>query len=186
MEKVIAAKKKQVNTILELLKDGNMSSEGFKSSDQPWFMSEEKLDKIVLNNNFTPEVPDNLNLHIKILYNMIDPDREIYLGEWTIMSLNQVLKIYKDYCSEGQKNVFDIAYRYMGMGHIEVLSCNLYNHLLFYHPDGGSNGYDRMDNHKKIIKFNYKDYEYMVFTNWAKKVKDDIKDKETNEDNNLE
>ena len=174
MEKVIAAKKKQVNTILELLKDGKMSSEGFKSSDQPWFMSEKKLNEIILNNNFTPKVPDSLNRHIKILYNMIDSDRETYLGEWTIMSLKQSLKIYKDYCSEGQKNVFDIAYRYRGMGHIEVLSCNLYNHLLFYRPDGGSNGYDRIYNHEKVIKFDYKDYEYMVFTKWAQEVKDEI------------
>ena len=174
MEKVIAAKKKQVNNILELLKDGKMSSEGFKSSDQPWFMSEKKLNKILLNNNFTPEVPDSLNRHIKILYNMIDSDRETYLGDWTIMSLKQALEKYKGYCSEGQKNVFDIAYRYRGMGHIEVLSCNLYNHLLFYRPDGGSNGYDRIYNHEKIIKFDYKDYEYMVFTKWAQEVKNDI------------
>ena len=66
MEKVIASKKKQVNNILELLKDGKISSEGFKSSDQPWFMSEEKLVKIV-----KPIVLNNL-FYYNILLNKYD------------------------------------------------------------------------------------------------------------------
>ena len=30
-------------------------------------------------------------------------------------------KRYKELCSKGQTNVFDIGYRYLGMGHIEML-----------------------------------------------------------------
>ena len=48
--------------------------------------------------------------------------------------------------------IFDIAYRYMGMGHIEVLSCDLSTHRLYTRPDGGSNGYDREINHEVMTK----------------------------------
>ena len=171
MEKVIAAKKKQVNNVLDLLKGAKISSPGFKSSDQPCFMSEEKVDDFVMSNKSIPELPDGLNRHIKILYEIIGPDKEVYIGDWTIMSLNEALERYKIYCSEGQKNVFDIGYKYAGMGHIDVIACNIYNHLLFNHHDGGSNGYDRIYNHDKMVKYDYKVYEYMVYTNWAEGIK---------------
>ena len=32
------------------------------------------------------------------------------------MSLEQTIENYKNFCSKGQKNVFDIGYRYLGMG----------------------------------------------------------------------
>ena len=87
-----------------------------------------------------------------------------------MMSLNEVLENYKKLCSEGQETVFDIGYRYKGMGHIEVLSCNLYNHLLFYRMDGGSNDWDREANYKNIINFNYQEYQYFYFTDWLNRV----------------
>ena len=82
------------------------------------------------------------------------------------MSLDESLKRYNELCSKGQKNVFDIGYRYLGMGHIEMLSCNLYNHILFYRRDGGSSGYDCEYNYKKLLEFNYKEYEYFYFNKW--------------------
>ena len=53
---------------------------------------------------------------------------------------------------EEQKPVFDIAYRYEGMGHVTVISCDLNNHLLFERRDGGANGYEREDNYKDLLK----------------------------------
>ena len=174
MTSIIEAKKKQTETILELLKDCKVSKEKYKSSIEPFFLSDSSKDFKV---GFTsiPELPDNLNRHFKIFYEVIgDPKIEIYIGEWTMMSLDEVLEKYNHYCSEGQKNVFDIGYRYMGMGHIEVLSCNLYNHLLFYRMDGGSNGWDREANYKDIINFDYQKYEYFYFTDWLKKVNEGL------------
>ena len=40
------------------------------------------------------------------------------------------------------------------MGHVEMLHCNLYISLLFIRMDGGSNGWDREYNYKKVINFN--------------------------------
>ena len=69
-----------------------------------------------------------------------------------VLSLDEAREQYEDYCDHNQFNVFNIAYRYRGMGHVEVLSCNLYNHLLFLRYDGGSNGYERADNYNDESK----------------------------------
>ena len=49
--------------------------------------------------------------------------------------LNECLKIYNDYLSKSQTKIFDIATQYMGMGHYNVLSCDL-NMQIFYTYDG--------------------------------------------------
>ena len=82
------------------------------------------------------------------------------------MSLKQCMERYNEFCKEGQKDVFDIGYRYMGLGHIEMISCDLKTHLLFYRPDGGSNGYDRYDNYQNILKNGPDKYEKFFFTKW--------------------
>ena len=168
MDKSLKEKTKQVNTILELLKKSKLSNEEYKSTDQPCFMNGENND-FKIDYKPVPEMPDNLNRHFKLFYEILgNPDIEVYIGDWTIMSFNEALKQYKQYCEEGQTNIFNIGYRYLGMGHIEVLSCNLYNHLLFLRNDGGSNGWDREYNHKKIINFDYKEYEYLYFNQFLK------------------
>ena len=38
-----------------------------------------------------------------------------------------------DECKDNTDNVvFDFGFRYMGMGHVQMISCNLYNHLLLF------------------------------------------------------
>lgn len=166
MDKITEAKKKQLKTILNLLEKSKVSVEGYESSQQPFFMKDVSSD-FKINHKPIPDLPDSLNRHFKMFYQVVgDPDREIYINDWTIMSLNEAMKQYKDYCKNGQTNVFNIGYKYAGMGHVEVLSCNLYNHLLFKRGDGGSNGWDREYNYKKIINFNHKEYEYFYFNEW--------------------
>ena len=69
-----------------------------------------------------------------------------------------------------QKNVFDIGFQYIGLGHIEVLSCDLTNHLLFKRRDGGSNGWDREDNYKDLMNYKTGDSEYIYFNEWKKEL----------------
>ena len=76
------------------------------------------------------------------------------------------MKHYQDYCENGQKDIFNIGYRYLGMGHIQVISCDLNSNLLFYRPDGGSNGYDRMENYNEIIQNGSKKYKHFFFSDW--------------------
>lgn len=52
------------------------------------------------------------------------------------------------------------------MGHITVISCDLNTHLLFYRPDGGSNGYDRQYNYEEIVKNGSDKYDKFYFSKW--------------------
>ena len=74
--------------------------------------------------------------------------------------------MYEGFCKDGQVAVFDVGFQYYGLGHIRVLACDLENHLLFYRPDGGSNGWDREANYKKLINYDKNEYEYMYFSEW--------------------
>lgn len=162
----INEKTKQINKILNLLNKSKLSDEGFKSTKQPFFCKENKND-FLIGYKTIKEMPTNLNRNFKLLFEIVgNPEKEIYINEWTILSFNEALSQYKSYCDEGQFNVFNLAYRYIGLGHIEVLSCNLFNNLLFLRRDGGSNGWDREANHKEIIKFDYKNYKYFYFYHW--------------------
>ena len=80
-----------------------------------------------------------MNKNIIDIYNIIgNKKKELYLGEWTIMSFENALNRYNELLSLNVIDVFDIGYRYLGMGHIELLCCDLESHLLFFRRDGGS------------------------------------------------
>ena len=52
-----------------------------------------------MNHKNLPEIPESLNRHIKVMYELIgDPNIEVYIGEWTILSLSKSLQNYKQYC----------------------------------------------------------------------------------------
>jgi len=68
-----------------------------------------------------------------LLYHIIGNPKKNYKREWTLFSLENALEIYNDYIKNGQSNVFDIGYKYLGMGRIELISCYMKTNLLFYH-----------------------------------------------------
>ena len=112
-------------------------------------------------------LPDGLNNNIKIIYKILNnPNKEIYINEWTLLSVNKALNNYNEYCEHGQTTVFDIGFKYEGMGHLTVISCDLENNLLFFRPDGGSNGYDRAINFKKLISEGSKNKNKFFFSTW--------------------
>lgn len=168
MDKHIQEKRKQINSVKELLKDAKISSEGYDSAMIPFFAndihSEFKEDFKDI-----PEIPESLNRHIILLYKIIgNPKVEVYIKDYTIMSLEKCLERYKTLCEEGQELVFDFAYRYMGMGHVEMLSCDLTNHLLFKRDDGGANGWEREAHYNELLNYKPGDKKYLFFTQWKK------------------
>ena len=168
MSKFISQKTEQIRKVNNILKNARLSEDNHKSTSEPFFIGSKSQD-FEIGHNTIPELPDNLNRNFKTFYEIVgNPKKEVYINEWTIMSLDESLKRYKELCNNSQKNVFDIGYRYLGMGHIEMLSCNLYNHLLFYRNDGGSSGIEREYNYKKLLEFNYRDYKYFYFNQWYK------------------
>lgn len=164
-----AKKSKQISKILAVLNNTTISSTDYISSKEPFFRNDSNTIAFQQYNNLfvDAQIPEGLNRNIKILYQILGHQkREIYYGPWTIMSLNEALERYKVICANGQSNVFDIGYKYDGMGYINVLSCDLTNHLLFYRLDGGSNDYDRQYNFNELIKNGAQPYEKFYFSKW--------------------
>lgn len=166
---VLASQIRNINKILKILQQSKVSCNYYDSTQKPFFSSDNNSNKFVINfqslSNYN--IPETLNRNIILIYKILgDPTKEIYIGEWTILSLDKALKNYKEYSKNGQNNVFDIGYRYLSMGHIEVISCDLKSHLLFYRHDGGSNGYDRQINYNNIIKHGSENCEKFFFSKW--------------------
>jgi hypothetical protein len=157
---------KPINQILEVLNKGTISTNNYTSSDKPLFMKN-NAESFKQYNNLKLQIPENVNRNVKLIYEIFgNEQKEIYLDEWTIMSLEEALKRYKEFCAQGQDNVFDIGFRYLGMGHIEIISCDLKSHLLFYRPDGGSNDWDRITNVNELIQKGSTPYDKFHFYKW--------------------
>jgi hypothetical protein len=74
------------------------------------------------------------------------PNRAIAIREWTLYSLNQTIKNIMQLTEENSTITWtNIGHRYMGLGHVEVLRMDIESGDLFIQPDGGSNGYERVD-----------------------------------------
>ena len=162
--------RKTTEEILKVLKKGSISKEEYQSTQEPFFCNDprsESFDIEFNNNEIYKDIPLGLNRNIILIYKILgNPKKEIYLGRWTILSLEEALKQYKDYCEKGQKKIYNIGYKYLGMGHVQVVSCDLDSHLLFYRNDGGSNGYDRIANYEDIINNGSKNHKQFFFTEW--------------------
>ena len=152
--------------ILEVLNQSMISTDNYTSSNQPFF-KKDNSELFTQYNNLKLEIPENVNNNVKLIYEIFGNEKkEIYLDEWTIMSLEEALKRYKELCKQGQNNVFDIGFRYLDMGHIEMISCDLQSHLLFYRRDGGSNDLDRINNLNELIQKGSTPYEKFHFYKW--------------------
>lgn len=86
-----------------------------------------------------------------------DASTELYVGEWTIMSIAEMRRLREAYEADLQTLVTPFAHRYMGLGHVEVLAWNPEDRVVFRYQDGGSNGYDRQYNYSRVIKFSAAD-----------------------------
>ena len=166
MDYITKKKIKTITQILEVLNKGTISTKNYTSTDKPFFMKN-STESFKQYNELKLQIPENLNNNVKLIYEIFGNEKkEIYLDEWTIMSLEEALQKYKDICEQGQNNVFDIGYQYLGMGHIEMISCDLKSHLLFYRPDGGSNGWDRINNLNELIQKGSTPYDKFHFYKW--------------------
>lgn len=160
---------KQIDKIIKVLETATISDDDYNSTNQPFFNKDPQNREFKINSKKINDsiIPNSLNRNIILIYKLLgNTSKEIYLKEWTIFSLDKALNIYNNYCENGQTNIFDIGFKYMGMGHVDVISCDLKSHLLFFRPDGGSNGYDRENNFNNIIKNGSTPYDKFIFTKW--------------------
>ena len=165
----IAKKTALINKLLERLKTAFISSNDYVSSNEPFFRNDDSAQPFQQYNKLfiNEQLPEGLNHNIKLLYELLgNQKKEIYYGQWTIMSVEEALTRYKNLCSQGQTNVFTIGYKYGGMGYIDLLNCDLKSHLLFYSVDGGSNDYDRCYNANNLITNGSTPYDKFYFSDW--------------------
>ena len=162
---------KRIRMIEDVLNSGTISSKGYDSTQEPFMVKDNKQEKFTINFDSVVDLPEGLNQNIALIYKILgDPEREVYIKDWIIMSLNKVTKIYKEYCNGGQTGIVDIAFTYLGMGHINVMSCDLETHNILFHRDGGSNGWDRDANFKETIEMKPNDVRQYYFTDWFNKL----------------
>ena len=167
-------KTRNVQKILNFLNKGHKSQEDYVGSDMPFFMKNESTE-FQIGHHVIPELPNGLNHDVVNMYKIIgNPLSEVYVNDWTFMSVNQTLQVYNDRCNNGQKLVFDIGYMYIGMGHIKVLSCDLNTGELFYRIDGGGDDHAREYHKNLIMNYDKKDYKYMNFDTFVEETKQNI------------
>ncbi len=160
-------KKRDIENILIKLSGSKMSSGNYDSTKVGFFSQDSKRVPFEIGNKSLPRMPDELNRNIQLIYKLIgDPDKEVYLEEWTILSLNQVLERFSELQLKNQDRVFDIAIRYAGMGHIDVLSCDLQTHKLFIRNDGGANGWEREFHYRELLTLDPSIKPQMYFQEW--------------------
>lgn len=169
MTELIYKKTKQTRNLLNVLNQCTISTNNYVSSQEPFFQSDNNQQPFQQFNILftTSQIPEGLNRNIKTIYEILgNPKKEIFMNEWTIMSLEEALERYKVICEKGQTNVFDIGYKYAGMGYIDVVSCDLTTHLLFYRMDGGSNDHDRVRSLNELLKNGSHPYKHFYFSDW--------------------
>ena len=161
-----AMTEKRTKEILATLEKGKMSQDNYDSTKQLFFAMNDSLPFEVGHTSLS-DVPPELNHSIALMYKIIgDPDREVYIGEWTIMSWNNVKKRYDVYKEDTQRKIFDTAHIYTGMGHIRVIACDLTTHMLFYHDAGGANGYESKHNYDELMLLDPSTRKQMFFSEW--------------------
>lgn len=174
MDRFSKEKMAQVYQILTKLTAGYKSRENYNSGEVGFFSHDEGRVPFDIGFENLDELPESLNNSVQLMYKIIgDPKKEVYLGGWIIMPLKRALDQYEFYKTKGQEHIFDFAYEYAGMGYINVISCDLKTHRLFYHPGGGSNGYDREYNLRTTIQMNPSLEPQHYFTDWFNYIQTD-------------
>lgn len=76
---------------------------------------------------------------------------ELKYDWWTLFSVEELVRRSDEY----DDRLYDIGTLYMGMGHVLVLCYEPKTKMFFFHTDGGSNGYERYDNHQRYLTESY-------------------------------
>ena len=101
-------------------------------------------------------VPTAIPEVVRNYYEKYGADVEWYRGELTVLSYNETKKRTND-------RFIDFALRYAGMGHVEVFFVDKRNGTVYSRGDGGSNGWDRMNNVKKHAEYRGVDADVVDF-----------------------
>ena len=105
-------------------------------------------DDTELINQFISMCPDREIQDFFINHNGIN--REIYLGNWTFLSLQKISDLDRTYRESGISGLVDLGYIYHGLGWIVVAFYYCKTGDIYFRMDGGSNCYDRIANFNRL------------------------------------
>ena len=91
MEDLTKQQMKKTQDIMIKLTGGTMSTSEYDSTTKGFFAQDEGSKPFEIGFKDIPEMPEGLNNNIQRMYKIIgDPDKEVYIGYWTIMSLEKI------------------------------------------------------------------------------------------------
>ena len=84
MNRMLQEKREQIRNINELLKHSKVSSDNYRSIDEPFFQEDTNIINFEMNFKDIGDIPSDLNKNFIMLYNIIgNPKAEVYINEWT-------------------------------------------------------------------------------------------------------
>ena len=112
-------------------------------------------EKFIIDENLESKLAElPLSDDIKKFYQKFSSStQEILIGIWTFFSIENLIQMTNNY---RQKNVqsIDIAFQYLGMGHVRVAFYHPFYESILYRNDGGSNAYEREANFNNLKNMN--------------------------------
>ena len=161
-------------------KYGKASKEDSSCIKEYCFSKNTETDESKINNfkltetNNILESLEFIPIQLKNMYRIIgNPNIEYYFGEWILNSLINLKERLNIMLQEGNLNIVDFALRYVGMGHCIICSYDPSDGKIFFRRDGGSNGYERVDNWNFIKSYKPEVEKKHNFSVWLNKVEDD-------------
>jgi hypothetical protein len=115
--------------------------------------------KLEMNEKINPIVKDKIDIlkekyYIPIgIYNLFLKNTNLdtsicFESDYRSVDIERIFELKESY-----NHIIDFFYRYIGMGHMELISMCIYTQKFFIRRGGGSNGFEREDNYIK-----YKDF----------------------------
>jgi hypothetical protein len=139
------------------------------STKNAFFCMNEKigLNKSIEYRKVTCEIPEEL----KCIYSKYDQEVEFSVFDWIFLSETEIIERYEQFVKEGQCRCIDIAFRYIGMGHVCVLTYDPVSQHVFEQFDGGANEYDRIKNRKTRVETDIASIVKTPFQEWFTNLK---------------
>ena len=120
------------------------------STDNAFFCPNEETHRIPTVETRRVEVP--IPEELSAVYQCYPDDTEFSAPNgWMFLCEREVATRRDAMREEGQMRLVDFGFVYAGMGHVEVVSYDPETAGVVTSIDGGANGWDRQDNHKRRV-----------------------------------
>ena len=135
------------------------------STDNLFFAPNEETHRIPTIERRCVETP--MPKELAAVYECYPDDTEFTAPHgWTFLSEAEIQRRRTVMIRDGQSRLVDIAYVYVGMGHVTVLSYDPVSKCVLTNLDGGANGFDREHNARMRLALNVETVHKCSFDEW--------------------